>query len=346
MYLNLRTLFSIACHVKRLKILPRPRPYCLRHVPPSHATVSWVIPSPNFPFYCSRRGCFLLSPANFPFAGAKLLLPALPSTSCFWTRVLLPCVIPYTTASPFLQHFPPPAPAGSVFFCDLIRRQFAASRSSIWVWIASSSNRGFFACRLHLDLAGSVLAFFLVEVFSLRCSGGSSTRWLVREFLCGLSSHSSVKSLPYLLHCCRKFFLLRRSSRLSDCRIELVNIFTSHFDFWKNLLPVPFRHCFDLISFRYRSGVGPFYLQLFHFIVALDVHSLISINRSLRFSILISPFRTSSVIHPSGALPPLDRNSSSFSYSLPKIHRKFPLFCRIYTNFHEISSHLNIFTIS
>ncbi len=141
----------------------------------------------------------------------------------------------------------------------------------------------FFICLLHLDLADSMSVFLLVQVFSFRRSGGSGTRWLVQGFLRRPSSHCSVKSLPYLLHCCRKFFFLRRSSGSSDCQIEFVNIFTSHFNFWKNLLPVPFRHGFDPISFQFQSDINLFYLQLFHFIVTLDVHSLISINRSAPF---------------------------------------------------------------
>ncbi len=63
-----------------------------------------------------------------------------------------------------------------------------------------------------------------------------------------------VTSLLYLLHCCRKFSLLRRSSGSSDCRIEFVIIFTSHFIFLEkfasgfvptlirsNFVPVPIR---------------------------------------------------------------------------------------------------------
>ncbi len=86
-------------------------------------------------FFCLRHGCFLSSPANFPFAGAKLLLPARSGTSCSRTCVFLPHVFPYAATSPFLRHFPPPAPAGSVLFCGLVCRQFAALRSSIWAQI-------------------------------------------------------------------------------------------------------------------------------------------------------------------------------------------------------------------
>ncbi len=130
-------------------------------------------------FIVRAAGAPLSSPAKFPFAGAELLLPARSGTSCFQTCVLSSCVILYATASSFSRHFPPPAPAGSVFFCDLICRQFAASRSSIWAQIARWLDRRFSACLLHLDLACSVSAFLLVQVFSLHRSGGSGTCWLV-----------------------------------------------------------------------------------------------------------------------------------------------------------------------
>ncbi len=62
------------------------------------------------------------------------------------------------------------------------------------------SDRHFFVCLLHLELAGSVSAFLLIES-SLRCSGGSGTRCLVRGFHRRPSSYRPVKSFPYLLHC-------------------------------------------------------------------------------------------------------------------------------------------------
>ncbi len=248
--------------------------------------------------------CFqtcVLSPHIIPYATASPFLRHFPPPASAGSIIfaasfadnLPPRTRQFGANRPFVGPLFFHLPAASQFvrfrvFCGLIRRQFAASHSLIWARIASSSDHRSSACLLHLDLAGSVSAFLPVQVFSLSRSGNSGTRWLVRGFLRGPSSRLSVKSLPYLLHCSRKFFLLVWSSGSSDCQIEFVNIFTSHFSFWKNLLPVPFRHCFDPILFQFRSGVDPFYLQLFHFIVTLNVHSLISINRSALFQHLNS----------------------------------------------------------
>ncbi len=148
MYLDSRILFTIVRHVKRLENLPRLGPHRLRHIP-------------------EPRDCRMnFFSAKFPFAGAELLLPAQSGTSRFQLRIFLPPrILPYAAAAPFLQHFLPLAPAGSVFSCSLVRRQFAASRSSIWVQIAHSSDRCFSACLLHLDLAHSVSAFCWFKLF-------------------------------------------------------------------------------------------------------------------------------------------------------------------------------------
>ncbi len=103
--------------------------------PPEPRDCHVSYPIAKFFFVCSRRGCFHSSPADFPFTGAKLLLPAGSGISCFWTRKFLPRVFPYAATSPFLRYFPPPAPAGSTFSCGLIPHQFAALHSSIWVRI-------------------------------------------------------------------------------------------------------------------------------------------------------------------------------------------------------------------
>ncbi len=127
-------LFTIACHVKRLKIF-RILGRIVRNTSPWATWLSRELPHHRiflFSFFCLRRGCFLSSPADFPFAGAELSLPVRSGTSCFRTRVFLPRIFPYAAASPFLRQFPPPAPAGSVFSCGLIRCQFAVSHSSIW----------------------------------------------------------------------------------------------------------------------------------------------------------------------------------------------------------------------
>ncbi len=93
------------------------------------------------------------------------------------------------------------------------------------------------------------------------------------------SSHHSVMSLPHLLYGHRKLFLLRRSSGSSDCRIEFAIIFTSHFVFWKNLLPVPFRHWSDFIPVPIRRGSVLLTIVPFH---RRTRCSLINFNKSLR----------------------------------------------------------------
>ncbi len=242
MYLDLRTLFSTVCHVKRLENLPRLGPHRLQHVPRA-ARLSCellqrrillfqprVLPFRAPPIFRSRVSNFYclcgLAPPAFDFAyycrasfRTQLRLSVHSCVSVF-TAFSAPCSGGFRV---FLQPHSPP-------ICRLALVNLGANRPFV--------RPPFSTCLLHHDLAGSVSAFLLVQVFSLRCSG---TCWLVRGFLRGPSSHRSVKLLPYLLHCCRKFFLIRRSSGLSDCRIEFVIIFTSHFNFWKNLLPVPFR---------------------------------------------------------------------------------------------------------
>ncbi len=103
-----------------------------------------------------------MSLADFLFAGAELLPPAWSGTSCFQTCKLSPRVILLATASPFLRHFPPPAPAGSVFSCGLICRLTLANLGA---------NRPFvrppFLCLPAAPrlLALSVSAYLLVKSF-------------------------------------------------------------------------------------------------------------------------------------------------------------------------------------
>ncbi len=189
---NSRNLLSIARHVKRFENLPRLGPHRLRHVPPSHATVVWVILAPKFIVWAT--GAPLSRPADYPFAGTELLLPAWSSTSWFRRHILLPRVFQYAAASPFSQHFPPPAPAGFVFSGGLIHRQFATSRSSMWVQITRSSDHRFSACLLHLDLAGSVSAFLLLSSISV------TSFWRFRYPLAGsrISSRTVIKLFSHI----------------------------------------------------------------------------------------------------------------------------------------------------
>ncbi len=100
-------------------------------------------PSPNFPFYCSHHGCFLFEPRRFSVRGCQTF------TACVvWHLLFSNSRIIATRHSirdrVFVStHFPPSAPAGSVFYCSLIRRQFAASRSSIWAQFARLSDHRF-----------------------------------------------------------------------------------------------------------------------------------------------------------------------------------------------------------
>ncbi len=170
------------------------RPHRLRrHVLLTHATVARVSFPPNFHlqvlnFYCLRSP----APPGFNFAYFC-------STS-FRTR---PCLR-------FLRHFPPPAPAGSVFSCGLVCRQFATSRLSI--------GRKSPVCQTTIFPPA-----YCTSIWWVPCQHScwfKSFHYVVPAFpvLVGwsrissrTSSHCSVMSLPHLLHCCKKLFLLRRS---------------------------------------------------------------------------------------------------------------------------------------
>ncbi len=157
-----------------------------------------------------------------------------------------------------------------------------------------SSDRCFFTCLLHLKLAGFHVSILADRVFvtSLRQFRYSLAGSRISSQTIVISSCQVVSVSPALF--VGSSFLLRRSSGSSNCQIELVNLFTSHFkileEFTSGSVPT---------LIRFRSGVDPFYSQLFHFIVALDVHSLISINRSTPFQHLNFPVST----RPSGAGP-------------------------------------------
>ncbi len=68
-----------------------------------------------------------------------------------------------------------------------------------WARIAHSSDGRFSAYLLHLDMAGSLSAFLLVQVFPLCRSSGSGTRWLVRGFL--PIRHHIVQSRRFHISC-------------------------------------------------------------------------------------------------------------------------------------------------
>ncbi len=127
---------------------------------------------------------------------------------------------------------------------------------------------------------------FRVSILAGSSLSVTSFRWF-RYSLAGsrisscTSSHRSVTSLPYPLHCCRKFFLLCQSSGSSDCRIEFVIIFTSLFVFLEKFasgsVPTLIRSNFVLVPIRHGSilfAIVPFHRR--------TRCSLVNFNKSLR----------------------------------------------------------------
>ncbi len=204
MYLDSRALFLIARHVKRFENLPRPRLHRSRHVPRATQLLRKLLLSQIF--IVRAAGAPLSSPTDFPFAGAELLLPAQFGTSWFWLRVLLPRIFPYAAVFLFCDIFHPLLQWVSCFLAASFAANLPPRARQFGCKSPVCQTAVFSTCLLHHDLVGSVSAFLLVQVISLHHSGGSGTRWLVRGFLRGPSSPRSIKSLPYLLHCCRKFF--------------------------------------------------------------------------------------------------------------------------------------------
>ncbi len=205
MYLDSRALFSIARHIKHFENLPRPRPHRLRHVPPRHTTVAWVTSLSNF--YCSSRECSPFEPRRFSVRRCQTFTACVVRHLLVSTSRIIAAHLSVRGCVSIFAAFSTPCPGKIRVFlrphsppiCRFALVNLSANRPFVRPLFFST-------CLLHLDLTGSVSAFLLVQVFSLRRSGSSGTRWLVRGFLRGPLSHRSVKLLPYLLHCCRKFF--------------------------------------------------------------------------------------------------------------------------------------------
>ncbi len=229
MYLDLRILFTIARHVKRLENLPLPGPHRSRHI--CHATIAWVTPLPNFPFllfFARAAGASFRAPPIFHsrvpnfycLRGPAPLVFKLAYFCCTSFRTLLRlrfCGIfhpllwrfPYFLAASFAANLPPRA-CQSGHESSFVWPPFFRLPAAPWVG------------RFRVSILTDRVFVTLFRQFRYSLAGSKISSQTVVILSCQVVSVSPALFVG-------GSFLLRQSFGSSDCRIELVNFFTSHF---------------------------------------------------------------------------------------------------------------------